>query len=74
MDGGPEIFSIAAPQRGTYLIYVNYFGQGRPEARAVVIATVTVVTEENTVDEKRETYVVPLRKPGDLALARVVRY
>jgi uncharacterized protein YfaP (DUF2135 family) len=74
MDGGPEIFSMAAPPRGTYLIYVNYYGQGRPDSRAVVIATVTVITEENTVHEKRETYVVPLRKPGDLVLARTVRY
>ena len=74
MDGGPEIFSMVAPPRGTYLVYVNYFGRARPDSRAVVIATVTVVTDENTVDEKRETSVVPLRKPGDLVLARAVRY
>lgn len=74
MDGGPEIFSMAAPPRGTYLVYVNYFGRGRPETQAVVIATVTVITEENTVHEKRETHMVPLRKPGDLMLAGTVRY
>jgi uncharacterized protein YfaP (DUF2135 family) len=65
---------MAAPPRGTYLVYVNYFGQGRPQSQAVVIATVIVITEENTVHEKRETSVVPLRKPGDLVLARAVRY
>lgn len=74
MDGGPEIFSMAAPPRGNYLVYVNYFGQGRPETQVVVIATVTVITEENTVHEKRETLLVPLRRPGDLVLARTVRY
>ena len=33
----------------------------------MIAATVTVVIDKNTVDEKRETYVVPLRKIGDLS-------
>ena len=75
-DGGPEIFSTAAPLRGTYLVYVNYFGAAwRAGTRPLLVtATVTVVTEENTVHEKRETRVVPLRNPGDLTLAHVVRF
>ena len=76
-DGGPEIFSMAAPLRGTYLVYVNYFGGGwRAGGRTqpLVTATVTVVTEENTVHEKRQTRIVPLRNPGDLSLAHVVRF
>ena len=75
-DGGPEIFSTAAPLRGTYLVYVNYFGAAwRAGARPLLVtATVTVVTEENTVHEKRETRIVPLRNPGDLSLAHVVRF
>jgi uncharacterized protein YfaP (DUF2135 family) len=81
--GGPEIFSVAAPLRGTYLVYVNYWGNfdaagynfdvGRRE-RQVIIATVAIITNENTVDEKRETYVVPLRKIGDLAFVRALRW
>jgi uncharacterized protein YfaP (DUF2135 family) len=81
--GGPEIFSVTAPLRGTYLVYVNYWGNfdaagynfeaGRRE-RQVITATVAVITNENTVDEKRETYVVPLRKIGDLAFVRALRW
>ena len=77
-DGGPEIFSMAAPLRGAYLVYVNYFGggwrAGGGRVQALVTATVTVVTEENTVHEKRQTRTVPLRNPGDLTLAHVVRF
>lgn len=73
-DAGPEIFSMPAPLRGTYLLFVNYFGRGHRATQPLVTATVTVITEENTVDEKRETSVMPLRKPGDLVLARTVRY
>ena len=36
----------------------------------MIAATVTVVIDKNTVDEKRETYVVPLRKIGDLMFVR----
>ena len=81
--GGPEIFSVAAPLRGAYLIYVNYWGNfdaagynfdaGRRE-RQVITATVAIITNENTVDEKRETWVVPLRKIGDLAFVRALRW
>lgn len=81
--GGPEIFSVAAPLRGTYLIYVNYWGNFTPAGynfeeqrrdRSVITATVSIITSENTVDEKRETYVLPLRKIGDLAFVRALHW
>jgi uncharacterized protein YfaP (DUF2135 family) len=81
--GGPEIFSVAAPLRGTYLLYVNYWGNFTPAGysfeergrdRPVITATVSIITDENTVDEKRETYVLPLRKIGDLAFVRALRW
>jgi uncharacterized protein YfaP (DUF2135 family) len=81
--GGPEIFSVAAPLRGTYLIYVNYWGnfdaagynfdEGRRE-RPLITTMVTVITNENTVHEKRETYITPLRKIGDLTFVKTLRY
>jgi uncharacterized protein YfaP (DUF2135 family) len=81
--GGPEIFSVAAPLRGTYLLYVNYWGnfdaagynfdRARSE-KPLITATVAVITDENTLHEKRETYVVPLRNIGDLSFVRAVRY
>jgi uncharacterized protein YfaP (DUF2135 family) len=81
--GGPEIFSLAAPLRGPYLIYVNYWGnfdaagynfdESRRE-RPLITTMVTIITNENTVHEKRETCIAPLRKIGDLTLVKVLRY
>jgi uncharacterized protein YfaP (DUF2135 family) len=81
--GGPEIFSLAAPVRGTYLVYVNYWGnfdaagynfEDTRRERSLITATIAVLNNENTVHEKRETYVVPLRKIGDLVFVRALRY
>ncbi|MBY0415795.1 MAG: DUF2135 domain-containing protein [Bdellovibrionales bacterium] len=61
---GPEIFSMAAPVKGTYLVYVNYYGS-RTE-NEIINVQVTTVTEQNTINEKKETRVMPMRKPGEL--------
>ena len=42
--------------------------------RPLITATVSIITNENTVDEKRETHVLPLRKIGDLAFVRALRW
>jgi len=83
VDGaGPEIFSTVAPIPGTWLFYINYWGNFDsggynfdPSAHQeeLVSCVVTFVSYENTPKEKRETLVVPLRKIGDLVLARVIR-
>ncbi|MBF0143377.1 MAG: DUF2135 domain-containing protein [Magnetococcales bacterium] len=73
---GPEIFSHPAPPPGVYLVYINYFGGGwdgwggeeDPE-RPITVATVTVVSEEGTPDEKLMTYTLPMRRPGELVEA-----
>lgn len=82
VDGsGPIIFSSAAPAPGTWLFYANYWGNfdasgydfaphGRQ--RDVITARLTLVFNENTVNERRETYTVPMRKVGDLTLIRAV--
>ncbi len=81
--GGPEIFSLAAPLRGSYLIYVNYWGnfdaagynfEKERHERPLITTVVTVILNENTIHEKRETYVTPLRKIGDLTLVTTLRY
>lgn len=77
VDGaGPEMFSDISPPRGLYHVYLNYWGnlgssgyhfgeiQGRPP---VITARITLVFNENTVHEKRQSYVVPVRRIGDLA-------
>lgn len=63
---GPEIFATPNPLKGTYLVYVNYFGSG--PRNDLTVAQVTVITHQNTADEKKETLVVPMRKPGELTL------
>ncbi|WP_410925425.1 DUF2135 domain-containing protein [Pseudomonas aeruginosa] len=33
-------------------------------------ATVSIITDENTPSERQQTFVVPMRKAGDLTLLR----
>jgi uncharacterized protein YfaP (DUF2135 family) len=70
-DGyGPEIFASPVGQPGRYYVYVNYYGgmgsDNTGSAPAITVATVTVITDENTVDEKKQSFVVPMRRPGEL--------
>lgn len=66
---GPEIYSNPAPVPGTYLVYVNYYGSGN-DSSAITTATVSIITDENTPSERQQTFVVPMRKAGDLTLLR----
>lgn len=63
---GPEIFSTPAPLKGTYLVYVNYYGSGPRDD--LTVTQVSVITNQNTADEKKETFTVPMRRAGDLTL------
>ena len=66
---GPEIFAGARPLRGTYHVYVNYYGGGGGEGsgkRAVTTAQVAMISEEGTLKETQRVYRVPLRSTGDL--------
>jgi len=70
-DGyGPEIFATPVGMPGLYYVYVNYYGGGGADAAGspatITVATVTIVTDENTVDEKKQSFVVPLRRAGEL--------
>ena len=80
--GGPEIFSTATPLPGTYLIYINYWGNFNaagynfdPAAheQPIITARFTIVQNENTADERMETVIVPLRRVGDLTFVRALR-
>ncbi|MFL9920587.1 DUF2135 domain-containing protein [Paraburkholderia fungorum] len=66
---GPEIYSSAAPLKGTYLVYVNFYGNG-DSGSDMTVAQVTIITNENTPNEKSETIRVPMRKPGELTLVK----
>jgi len=84
VDGpGPEVFTMTAPLRGAYAIYVNYWGNFGAEGynfdtgsnqNEVITARVTLVFQENTVNEKREFFIVPLRAIGELQLIKAFRY
>jgi uncharacterized protein YfaP (DUF2135 family) len=84
VDGaGPEMFSSVAPLRGVYYVYVNYWGNFGPQGyhfdestrkQDVITTTVTIILNENSPKEKRETFMVPLRKIGDLTLVRSFVY
>jgi uncharacterized protein YfaP (DUF2135 family) len=63
---GPEIFATPAPQNGTYLVLVNYYGSRTKED--LTTANLTVITHENTPDEKMQSFVIPMRMPGELSL------
>lgn len=76
VDGpGPEMFTTIAPRHGAYHVYVNYWGNlsaagynfDQSQLQKPIITTrVTLVFYENTPKEKRESFVIPLRKIGDL--------
>lgn len=84
VDGpGPEMFTAAAPPRGTWLVYVNYWGNygsggynfdADSNEQDVITTRVTLVFNENTLNEKRETFVVPLRTIGDIQLIKAFQY
>jgi uncharacterized protein YfaP (DUF2135 family) len=80
VDGpGPEMFTTTAPLHGAYHVYVNYWGNfgaggynfdANALEKPVVTVRITLVYYENTAREKRESFVVPLRKIGDLNLVK----
>jgi uncharacterized protein YfaP (DUF2135 family) len=62
---------------------VNYWGNFGPQGyhfdestrkQDVITTTVTIILNENSPKEKRETFMVPLRKIGDLTLVRSFVY
>lgn len=82
VDGpGPEVFTITAGERGAYQFYVNYWGnfsesgyhfdeQTRQEP--IITCRITMILRENTPDERRESFVVPLRNIGELTYIRTL--
>jgi uncharacterized protein YfaP (DUF2135 family) len=81
VDGaGPEMFSVTAPMRGPYLFYVNYWGNfgsygyhfDDTRQKPIITCRLTLVINENTPDERRESYIVPMRKIGELTHLRTL--
>jgi uncharacterized protein YfaP (DUF2135 family) len=81
VDGaGPEIFSVTAPMRGVYLFYVNYWGNfgdsgyhfDETRQKPIITCRLTLILHENTPNERRESFVVPVRKIGELSHIRTL--
>jgi uncharacterized protein YfaP (DUF2135 family) len=66
---GPEIYSSAAPLKGNYHVYVNYYGSGM-DSSALTVAQVSIITNEGTPREKVQSFQVPMRAAGELTLVR----
>ncbi|TDM08791.1 MAG: hypothetical protein C4K60_05235 [Ideonella sp. MAG2] len=66
---GPEIFAHPAPPPGLWHVYVNYYGAGDLRDD-LSVAQVAIIEQEGTLQEKQQTFRVPLRKPGELTLVR----
>ncbi|WP_084306861.1 YfaP family protein [Phytopseudomonas flavescens] len=79
---GPEMIATATPLKGQYLVYVNYYGGGYGydedgESTAQQVLTtgqITVISEEGTVNEKQQSFLVPMRTPGELTLVQRFSY
>ncbi|MES2742050.1 MAG: DUF2135 domain-containing protein [Pseudomonadota bacterium] len=84
VDGpGPENFVMSAPQRGVYLVWINYWGNfgdsgyhfdQTTRQRPIITSRITLVFNENTPRERREDLVVPLRSIGELTLVKTFVY
>ncbi len=84
VDGaGPEIFSITTPLRGPYQFYINYWGNfgasgyhfdESTRQKKIITCRLTLVFQENTPHERRESFVIPLRKIGDLTHVKTIMF
>ncbi len=84
VDGpGPEMYTMTSPLRGSYHVYINYWGKlgangyhfdETKRQMEIITARVTLVFNENTPREKREELVLPMRSIGDLTLVKSFIY
>ncbi|MFZ6770768.1 YfaP family protein [Undibacterium sp. Di26W] len=70
---GPEIYANTAPIKGTYHVYVNYYGSGGND-KDLTIAKVAIISQEGTLSEKQQSFQVPMRKAGELTLIKSFTY
>lgn len=75
---GPEMIASPTPLKGQYLVYVNYYGGGYDSeggaAQVLTTAQITLISEEGTPNEKQQSFLVPMRAPGELTLVKQFSY
>ena len=71
---GPEMIASPTPLKGEYLVYVNYYGGGQSSegnmAQDLTTAQVTLISGEGSSNEKQESFLIPMRAPGELTLVK----
>lgn len=75
---GPEIYATPTPLPGSYLVYVNYYGgyqdEGSDGSGALTTASITIISQEGTINERQHSVQVPLRAAGELTLVKQFSY
>ena len=75
---GPEMIASPTPLKGEYLVYVNYYGGGQSSegnmAQDLTTAQVTLISGEGSSNEKQESFLIPMRAPGELTLVKRFSY
>ena len=61
-----RIFAMPAPVHGRYQVYITMVGA----AKELTTAQLTLITDEGSVNEKQETFIVPMRNAGELTLVK----
>ncbi|GAB2882495.1 YfaP family protein [Pseudoduganella ginsengisoli] len=84
VDGpGPENFTMTSPQHGLYQVWINYWGNFGGDGyhfdestrqKPIITSRITLVFNENTAKERRESFVVPLRRIGELTLVKMFKF
>ena len=75
---GPEIYAIPSPPHGNWQVYANYYGGGwnndEESDNDLNIVQVSIIAHEGTLDEKQQTFRIPMRRPGELTLIKSFMY
>lgn len=71
---GPEIYANPSPPAGLWLVYVNFYGGRASSEEGLTIASLSILSNEGTPDEKQETFRIPMRQAGETVLVKQFAY
>ncbi len=71
---GPEIYANPSPPPGLWLVYVNFYGGRASSEEGLTIASLSILSNEGTRDEKQETFRIPMREAGETVLVKRFAY
>lgn len=71
---GPEIYAHPSPPHGQWLVYVDFYGGRAGAEQDLTIASLSILSNEGTPDEKQETFRIPMREAGETMLVKRFAY